>query len=96
MKIWEKEILNKFAIKHASISNSLQYWIEFVEEADWKSHNEIKRDFPSADYIGNGQYVFNIQGNNFRVVANVVFASGILKIRYIGTHADYDKKSKII
>jgi mRNA interferase HigB len=48
-------------------------------------------DFPAADYVGNSRYVFNIRGNNYGVVAVVVFISGILKIRFVGTHFEYDK-----
>jgi mRNA interferase HigB len=91
MKIWNKELLDKYAGKHANIRNALQNWIVFVEEAKLKSHNELKLDFPSADYVGNNRYVFNIQGNNYRLVAVVVFIAGMLKIRFIGTHAEYDK-----
>jgi len=91
MKIWDKELLNKYAAKHANARNSLQYWIDFVEESEWKSHSELKWDFPSADYVGNNRYVFNIQGNNYRLVAVVIFVSGIIKIRFIGTHTEYDK-----
>ncbi|MDR0546186.1 MAG: type II toxin-antitoxin system HigB family toxin [Dysgonamonadaceae bacterium] len=91
MKIWNKELLDKYIIKHANSKNSLQRWIDFVEESEWKTHNELKCDFPSADYVGNQRYVFNIQGNNHRVVAIAVFISGILNIRFIGTHAEYNK-----
>ena len=65
--------------------------LTFVEESHWQSHNELKQIFPSADYVGNGRYVFNIQGNNHRLVAIVVFVAGIVKIRFVGTHAEYDK-----
>ena len=91
MKIWNKALLDKFALKHTGVKNSLQHWIEFVEESEWKSHNELKMDFPSADYIGSGRYIFNIQGNNYRLIAVVVFITGMLKIRFIGTHAEYNK-----
>ena len=91
MKIWDKELLDKYALKHASVKSVLQYWVDFVEEVEWKSHNELKLDFPSADYVGNNRYVFNIQGNNHRLVVVVVFISGIIKIRFIGTHSEYDK-----
>jgi len=91
MRIWDKELLDKYADKHANIRSSLQHWIDFVEEAEWKSHNELKMDFPSVDYIGKGKYIFNIQGNNYRLIAIVVFIQGILKICFIGTHAEYDK-----
>ena len=91
MKIWDKELLDKYIIKHIDVKDSLQQWIKIIEKAEWKSHNELKRYFPSADYVGNNRYVFNIRGNNYRLVAVVVFISGILKIRFIGTHAEYDK-----
>jgi mRNA interferase HigB len=91
MLIGNKELLDKYAIKHAGIRNALQHWIDFVEEAEWKSHSELKQDFPSADYAGNGRYIFNIQGNHYRLVAVAIFIEGYLKIRFLGTHAEYDK-----
>ena len=91
MKIWDKKLLDKYVIKHVNIRDALQYWINFVEEAEWKSHNDLKLDFPSADYVGKKRYVFNIQGNNHRLVAIVIFVEGYLKIRFVGTHAEYNK-----
>jgi mRNA interferase HigB len=91
MKIRNRELLDKYANKHANSRSALQHWVDFVEQAEWKSHNELKIDFPSADYIGNGRYVFNIQGNNHRLVTVVVFIEGYLKIRFVGTHAEYNK-----
>jgi len=38
MKIWDKELLDKYALKHAGVRSALQYWINFIEEAEWKSH----------------------------------------------------------
>ncbi|MDR0976865.1 MAG: type II toxin-antitoxin system HigB family toxin, partial [Prevotellaceae bacterium] len=43
-------------------------WYDIVEKANWKSLQEIKVDFPSVDYVGNQHYVFNIKGNNYRLV----------------------------
>jgi len=91
MKIWDREILDRYAHKHAGVRNTLQHWISIVEESEWKSHNELKMDFPSADYVGNERYIFNIQGNKYRLVAVVVYIAGIFKIRFIGTHSEYDK-----
>lgn len=91
MQIWDKEILDKYVDKHADAGTAIQRWINIVEEAAWTSHNDLKLDFPAADYVGNSRYVFNIRGNNYRIVAVTVFISGILKIRFVGTHAEYDK-----
>ena len=91
MRIRNKGLLDIYAKKHANARKSIQHWIDFVEEVEWKSHNELKHDFPSADYIGNNRYIFNIQGNNYRLVAIAIFIEGYLKIRFIGAHAEYDK-----
>ncbi len=79
MLIRNKGLLDEYAVKHANVRNSLQRWIDLVEEAEWKQYNELKLDFPSADYIGNGRYVFNIQGNNHRLVAIALFMKVIRK-----------------
>ena len=91
MKILNRRLLEKFVDKHADADSALQHWINIVEEANWNSHNELKLDFPSADYVGKERYVFNIRGNNYRVVVVVVFIQGSLTIRFIGTHIEYDK-----
>ena len=92
MKIWDKELIDKFTDKHTDASSAFQCcWIDIVEDAEWKSHAELKMSFPSADYVGNNRYVFNIRGNNYRMVVVVVFIAGMLKIRFLGTHAEYDK-----
>ena len=52
---------------------------------------DIKVDFLSVDYVGNQHYVFNIRGNNYRLVVVVKFTIGYVFIRWVGTHKDYDK-----
>ena len=53
--------------------------------------SDIKVDFPSADYVGNQRYVFNIKGNKYRLVVVVKFRMGYVFIRFVGTHAEYDR-----
>ena len=76
---------------HANAVKPLNKWVEDVKAARWTSHADLKQKFPSADYVKNGRYVFNIGGNNFRVVAVVIFIGGMMNIRFVGTHAEYDK-----
>lgn len=91
MKIIDSEKLEYFIRKHADAYKPIQKWIEICETADWKNHSDLKNDFLSADYVGNSRYVFNIKGNNYRIVTVVTFFAGRLIIRFIGTHSDYDK-----
>ncbi len=93
MLIRKRNILDDFALKHVDVKTALQRWIDIVEEAEWKSHAELKFDFPSADYVGNERYVFNIKGNRYRLIVVIVFVAGLITIDFIGTHAEYDKLS---
>lgn len=91
MLIANKELLDDFIKAHSQAINPLNKWAEVVKTAQWKNHAELKATFPSADYVKNGRYVFNIGGNNFRIVAVVIFIGGVMNIRFVGTHAEYDK-----
>jgi mRNA interferase HigB len=91
MIIANKELLDDFVQSHANAAKPLNNWVEIVKAARWHSHVDLKKTFPSADYVKNGRYVFNIGGNNFRVVAVVIFIGEVINIRFVGTHAEYDK-----
>lgn len=91
MKILKFKLLKAFWKKHPDAEDSLMRWAEYVEKTEWKSHADLKEAFPSADYVGNDRYVFNISGNKFRLVTIVIYFQGFLQIRFIGTHAEYDK-----
>lgn len=91
MIIANKEILDDFVQLHTQAAKPLNKWLDDVMKAKWHQHNDIKAMFPSADYVKNGRYVFNIGGNNYRLVAVVIFVGGVVNIRFIGTHAEYDK-----
>ena len=91
MIIANKEILAEYAKSHSIAIKPLNQWVETVQAAQWGSHSDLKAMFPNADYIKNGRYVFNIGGNNYRLVAVIIFINGIVVVRFIGTHAEYDK-----
>lgn len=91
MIIANKALLDDFVQTHAQSASPLNKWVEKVKAVEWKSHAELKQMFPSADYVKNGRYVFNIAGNNYRIVAVVIFIGGVMNIRFVGTHSEYDK-----
>lgn len=91
MIIANKIILDNFIQTHAQAVKPLNKWVDVVKAAQWSSHSELISMFPSADYVKNGRYVFNIGGNNYRIVAVVIFVGGVMNIRFVGTHSEYDK-----
>ena len=70
---------------------ALEKWYDDTLQAEWKNFSDLRSDFPSADYVGNQQYVFNIRGNRYRLIVVVKFTIGRVFIRFVGTHEEYDK-----
>jgi mRNA interferase HigB len=91
MRVIAKKTLRTFWDKHKDSEQQLKTWYKETEEANWKGPGEIKRDYPSASILSNNRVVFNIKGNNYRIVVRINYDYGIVWIRFVGTHAQYDK-----
>jgi mRNA interferase HigB len=91
MRIVTYRRIQEFARKYADSELALRFWYSTASKKDWSSSNDIKNDFNSVDYVGNNRFVFNIKGNAYRLVAIISFNSKKVYIRFIGTHAEYDK-----
>ena len=91
MRIVSKKKLVDYYLKHTGSKTALEEWYKKVSKAEWKNFNELKQHFLSADYVGNYRVVFNIKGNDYRLVAIVIYVSQKVYVRWIGTHSEYDK-----
>ena len=91
MRVIAKKILRDFWLKHPDCEQQLKSWYNEAEIATWKTPNEIKRDYPSASVLENNRIVFNIKGNNYRLIIKLNYHYQMVWIRFIGTHAQYDK-----
>ena len=84
MLISNKLILDDFVQRHSRAVRPINKWVEVVAQAVWRNHQDLKKCFPSADYVGNGRYIFNISGNNYRIIAVVLFVGGVMELRFVG------------
>jgi mRNA interferase HigB len=66
-------------------------WLAIASQAQWKTPDDVKRSHPKASILKGGRVVFNIKGNNYRLVAALKYPAGVLVIRFFGTHAEYDE-----
>jgi mRNA interferase HigB len=66
-------------------------WLAIVVRAEWRNPEDVKAAYPKASILKAGRVVFNIKGNDYRLVARVQYQAGILAIRFFGTHAEYDE-----
>lgn len=91
MVVISKAILVSFAERHADAVDPLNEWWVRTKNCDWSSLKDVKKTFGSVDYVGNDRYVFNIKGNRYRLVAMIFFDIRTLYIRFVGTHAEYNR-----
>ena len=91
MRVIAKKTLREFWIKHSDCEQQLKAWYNEAEKSEWKNTNEIKKEFPSASVLGSNRIVFNIRGNNYRLVVKINFEYQMIWIRFIGTHKEYDR-----
>jgi mRNA interferase HigB len=66
-------------------------WLEIVDRAQWRNPEDVKASYPKVSILKAGRVVFNIKGNDFRLVSALQYRAGVLAIRFFGTHAEYDK-----
>lgn len=93
MRIVGKDRLDAFSRKHADSRRALERWVTDVQRERWKTPQDIRVAYNSADFLANNRVIFNIRGNNYRLVVQVRYCNGLVLIEWIGTHAEYDKKT---
>ncbi|MBE7467535.1 MAG: type II toxin-antitoxin system HigB family toxin [Anaerolineae bacterium] len=91
MRIISRKKLRDFWNQHPDAQASLQTWYADVKQAEWKTPTEIKNLYRNASFVANNRVVFNIKGNKYRLVVAVQYEYGIVYIRFVGTHLEYDK-----
>jgi mRNA interferase HigB len=91
MRIISRKTLSDYWEAHRDVEDALEAWFAEAEHAAWHTPADIKQRYPSVDPVGNNRMVFNIKGNHYRLVVKIHYNVGFVYIRFIGTHAEYDK-----
>ncbi len=91
MRIFTEQTLKEYTEKHPESKVALQEWVTIVRKSEWTCFADVKATFNSVDNVGNQHYVFNIKGNNYRLVVVIKYTIKFVYIRFIGTHKEYEK-----
>lgn len=93
MRIIAFRTLREFFEKpeYSASEASLKAWYYEAKSANWKNSNELKRQYKNASIVGDCRVVFNIKGNEYRLVAAIDYEFQLIFVRFIGTHKEYDK-----
>src|SRR5438309_6371928 len=90
MRVIARSTLQDFWTKHAGAEQSLRAWFHDAEQAQWKTPEDAMRVYRNASILGNDRVVFNIRGNQYRLIVAIQYNRGIVFIRFVGTHREYD------
>jgi len=82
--------LRQFWTRRPDAEIPLRAWYALASRADWRRPADIKAAYRNASFVANNRVVFNIKGNDYRLVAAVHYNRGMMFIRFIGTHREYD------
>lgn len=90
MRVIAVKTLRDFWEAHPDAEQALRAWYDEASKARWLSPQDIKRRYASASFIAGNRVVFNIRGNEYRLIVAVAYRFEAVYIKFIGTHAQYD------
>ncbi|MDR1425115.1 MAG: type II toxin-antitoxin system HigB family toxin [Azoarcus sp.] len=91
MRVIVVRTLRQFWEEHPDAELPLRSWLDEVRGAQWKQPADIKAQYRSASILKGNRVVFNIKGNDYRLIVAVAFVAGILYVKFVGSHEDYDR-----
>lgn len=91
MRVIKRQTLVEYYTREPLAKGALEYWYDKTSKAVWTCYADMKKSFNSVDSVGNQHYVFNIKGNNYRLVVVVKFTISQVLVRFVGTHKEYDQ-----
>jgi mRNA interferase HigB len=94
MKVVGRGLLEDFCRKHTDARSWIEAWLAEVEEAVWVKPQAIKDRYASVSFLAANVVIFNVKGNEYRMEVTAAYKTGIIVIRWIGTHREYDERNR--
>lgn len=90
MRVIAVKTLRTFWVKHPDAEQPLLAWYDEASKATWRQPSDIKARYASASILKNRRVVFNIRGNDYRSIVAVAYRVGVVYVKFVGTHRQYD------
>lgn len=90
VRVISRKILREFCQSHADSCDALYDWYRVASKAQWKNLTDVQATYKSAESVGNFT-IFNIKGNRYRLIVDLIYSRQRIYIKYVLTHAEYDK-----
>jgi len=91
MKVVGRKVLIDFSRRHADVASQITSWLYEADEAEWRSPTDVKARYPHASILPGDRVVFNLKGNNYRLVVRINYGAQLVLVERMGTHAEYSK-----
>lgn len=91
MRVIALKALREFWEQHTDAEQALRAWYHDIKKATWKTPTDIKVIYRNASFVANNRVVFNIKGNQYRIVVAIQYQHSAVYIRFVGTHQEYDR-----
>jgi mRNA interferase HigB len=92
MQVIARRTLKEFWARHPYAEGPIRAWLAVAAKAHWANPSEIKQQFGgTVDFVGDNRVIFDLGGNKYRLVVHVSFTFGRVLVKFIGTHAEYDR-----
>lgn len=91
MNVVSRKTLVEFWTRHPRARAPLAAWFEIARAAEWRTPQDVRADFNSADFLADNRVIFDIGGNNYRLVVRISYRFKQVMVKFVGTHAEYDR-----
>ncbi len=91
MNVISKKTIIKFYEKYPTSKTALEVWYADAKKSTWTTPDDIKRVYAHASFLADNRVVFNIKGNDYRLIVHIDYLRKFIRVKFIGTHSEYDK-----
>ena len=91
MPVLSLKTLRRFWLQHPDAEEYLKTWHRKAEHSNWENPQQVKVDYPNASIISGDRGIFNVRGNNYRLVVHIRYRANQVYVRFIGTHSEYER-----
>ena len=91
MRVIARNTLVEFYALHPETKSPLEHWLCLVRAAEWKSPHDVRNSFPKASVLNGERVRFEVAGGNYRLVVAFDFVRQVAYVKFLGTHAEYDR-----
>lgn len=94
MRIAGRNVLDGFCATHSDARRWIENWLSHVESAEWRTPQDIKDQYRRASFLDGATIIFDVKGNNYRMEVTCAYRTGVVVVKWAGTHAEYDKRNQ--